>query len=604
MPHDDNKKKTGSRRSRPPAAKTDPMLRSLEKFVVEEIEVADIAPARSARPVKARSRWLPALRRALSMTMLALIAVLAGLVTRNAWPGDETRWLAMAWEMWAHGDWLVPHLNGVTTGVPPLFLWVVRAGWSVFGAVEWWPRLVPALFMLGSLFLAMHMARFLWPGQGDVVRQLPYVQLGSFYWVWSATFLTPDMLTVFFVLLAATSLLWMWRKRDQRVWLLLGLAFGLGLLASGSIVFFYVVPVALLAPLWTRGTPVMPWKYWYIDIAKASIMGFVLFAIWALPAAARAKVATIAPLLTAPVTLHTLDLFPGVAPWWWYLFLLPLAALPWSLWPLPWMRFWQLRSEPTSNGLMFCVLWSVPVIALLSLFGVKQPQFLLPLVPAFFLAAAWLLLDEAHARHEQGRLASTMIFPLLLLGGLLAVLPKLPRVEFLPEFLWQLSPFVGVGVIGVGVAVSWLPIPSLETRIKNIAATVVVLTALVLLITGWQLNPGYELSGAARVIEEAQRHDQAVGHVGSYAGQFHFAGRLGKPIEVLAPGQVGPWLSEHPDGLLVTYADGWQPPVPAGSKPFYEQPYGASTLRLWTAGTLKRAEPAAAPAPAGIPSLP
>jgi len=584
---DDHRKKTSPRPSKPVAGKSDPALRELENFIVEEIEIVDVKITGPQRRHKPPPRWLPALKMAIAAIGLVSIPALAGLVTRNAWPTDETRWLAIAWEMWSHGDLLVPHLNGVAVAAPPMLAWLMNLGWLVFGVGEWWPRLLPALFLLGSLLFAARMARFLWPGQGDVLRYVPLVLLGGFYWVWSGTFLTVDMLTVFFTLFALTALLWMWRTRDLRVWLLLGLALGLGLLASGSLVFLYVVPVALLAPLWTRGTPCMPWKYWYADIFKAVVMSLVIFAAWAVPAAARVKLATIAPLLTAPLATHTLDLFPASGPWWWYLLLLPALGFPWSLWPLPWMRLWHIRREPIGNGLLFCMLWAVPVIALLSVFDVKQPQFLLPLVPAFFLATGWLLLDEAHATHDHSRLASTMIFPLLALGGLLAVLPGLPRVPYLPDFLWQLSPFVGVGVIGIGVAVGWLPIPALETRISNMAVTVVVLTTLTLLAAGWELNPHYELSGAARVIETAQRQGQAVANVGAYAGQFQFAGRLPQPLEVLTPEDAAAWLAAHPDGLLVTYANAWQPHAPPGVAPLYEQPYGDTSLRLWQAAALR-----------------
>jgi len=331
----------------------------------------------------------------------------------------------------------------------------------------------------------------------------------------------------------------------------------------------------------------MPWKYWYADIFKAAFVGLAIYAAWAVPAAAGTGVAGVLGPLRAPLDAHTLDLFAGARPWWWYLLLLPALAFPWALWPLPWMRLWHIRREPISNGLAFCMLWAVSVIALLSFFEVRQPQFLLPVVPAFFLVAAWLLLDEKHATHDHSRLASTMIFPLLLLGGLLAILPGLPRVGYLPEFLWQLSPFVGVGIIGVGVAIGWLPLPAIEARIANMAVTVVVITTLVLLIGGWQLNANFDMSGAARVLATAQQQGSAVAHVGAYRGQYHFAGRLTKPLAVVEPEQVALWIAEHPDGLIVTYMNVWQPrPLPA-SPSLYEQPYADTQLHIWPAASLK-----------------
>lgn len=594
---DKKKLKTVSPKSATKAGNTDPMLRNLKSFVVEEIELSDTTPPppRSLRhhgtsdifSIKKSPRWWPAVRIAAGVTSLLLIAVMASLVTRNVWPTDETRWLAIAWEMWARGDLLVPRLNGVPASVAPLFFWLVHLGWLAFGVVDWWPRLVPPVFMLGSLFLAARMARFLWPGQGDAVRYVPLALLGGFYWVFSATLLSADLLTVFFTLYALTIVLWMWRTRDQRVWLLLGLAFGLGLLASGSLIFLYVLPMALLAPLWARGTPTMPWKFWYVDILKAAFVGLAIYAAWAVPATKTMGAASVLGPLLAPLNAHTLDMFAGARPWWWYLFLLPGLAFPWTLWPLPWLRLWHIRREPISNGLAFCMLWPVLVVVLFSFFEVKQPQFLLPVVPAFFLVAAWLLLDEEHATHDHSRLASTMIFPLLLLGGLFAILPGLPRVPYLPEFLWQLSPFVGVGIIGVGVAVGWLPLPAIEARIANMAVTVVVITALVLLVSGWQFNANFDVSGAARVLATAQQQGRAVAHVGAYRGQYHFAGRLTKPIEIVSPEQLELWVVGHPDGLIVTDTKVWQPAVVPGAMPLYEQTNSDTQLRIWPVAALK-----------------
>ncbi|MBS1246119.1 MAG: putative glycosyltransferase, partial [Proteobacteria bacterium] len=124
------------------AGKTDAMLRNLDNFVVEEIELRDTAPPRVQSQVKTRSRWWPTYRIGLGATGLGLIVVLAALVTRSAWPTDETRWLAVAWEMWVRGDLLVPRLNGAPASVAPLFFWLVHLGWQAFGVVEWWPRLV------------------------------------------------------------------------------------------------------------------------------------------------------------------------------------------------------------------------------------------------------------------------------------------------------------------------------------------------------------------------------------------------------------------------------------------------------------------------------
>src|SRR5688572_11002134 len=88
--------------------------------------------------------------------VLAAWALLAGfsLLLRPLMPIDETRYAAVAWEMWNRGDFLVPHLNGLPySDKPPLLFWLIQLGWMAFGVTEWWPRLLPALFSLCNLFL-------------------------------------------------------------------------------------------------------------------------------------------------------------------------------------------------------------------------------------------------------------------------------------------------------------------------------------------------------------------------------------------------------------------------------------------------------------------
>jgi len=44
-------------------------------------------------------------------------------------PIDETRYLAVAWEMRQTGEFLVPHLNGALySQKPPLLFWLINAG--------------------------------------------------------------------------------------------------------------------------------------------------------------------------------------------------------------------------------------------------------------------------------------------------------------------------------------------------------------------------------------------------------------------------------------------------------------------------------------------
>src|SRR3569832_988308 len=92
-------------------------------------------------------------RHALQLFGLWLLLVAISLYGRSFVPIDETRYVTVAWEMWLRGDFLVPYLNGEPySHKPPLLFWLIQLGWKIFGVNDWWPRLMPSLFSLGSVW--------------------------------------------------------------------------------------------------------------------------------------------------------------------------------------------------------------------------------------------------------------------------------------------------------------------------------------------------------------------------------------------------------------------------------------------------------------------
>ena len=101
---------------------------------------------------------------------MALLAIFS----HGPMPMFSTRTLAVAWEMWAHGHWLVPHINGEPYSEKvPLLFWMIHAGWAVFGVNDVWPRILEVIFggaqlvrpvLAGRLFPDAPLGR-----QGDAV---------------------------------------------------------------------------------------------------------------------------------------------------------------------------------------------------------------------------------------------------------------------------------------------------------------------------------------------------------------------------------------------------------------------------------------------------
>ncbi|OGI39793.1 MAG: hypothetical protein A2140_08885, partial [Candidatus Muproteobacteria bacterium RBG_16_62_13] len=498
--------------------------RHLEKFVVEEVELGSSPGIDQPRR---RYRWIPRFKLPFGTTLgwlgLWLALTLATLAGRELWPFDETRELAIAWEMWSSGNWWLPTLNGESIGRAPLFSWLILGGWKIAGVND--PLVVRALsplFSLGSLVLLVLIARKLWPDSPGVASHAPYLALGSVFVVLVSPALRPEMVGLFFMLLAVWSLLILWRSRDARAWLLFGPALGLAMLTQGGVALLGVLPVALLAPLWARG-PVQPvWKHWYPDIAKGLLLSLVLVSAWLIPATRESGPLFVMRTITDSFALQTLEFVPAQWPWWGYLWLLPVAFLPWSVTPLLWLRLLHVGRAEFSAGLAFCFVWLLSSVLSLSLLAIKQPSFLMAPLMALTLLATWLAFEpKLDGRGDHHPLAG-MTLPMVLAGGLLVIIQKLPRTEYLPVFLWEVSPLVGVAILIIGIALAWMPVHDVRQRILNTAVMVAMAMTIAVLVTGSQMEPLQRVDAVARAIAERQAAGQPVAHVGPYRGEYHY----------------------------------------------------------------------------------
>ena len=194
---------------------------------------------------------------------LWLLLVIATVGSRPYLPIDETRYLAVAWEMWLRGDFLVPWLNGEPYHhKPPLLFWLIQSGWYLFGVNDWWPQLVSPLAGLANLFLTAALARHLLPAEPLAAALAPFIVLGSLWWTFFSTLLMFDMLVTFFTLASLFSLLRLSQNGKPSAWIYLTLALGLGGLSKGPVILLHVLPVALLAPWWSERR-LVSWQTWY-----------------------------------------------------------------------------------------------------------------------------------------------------------------------------------------------------------------------------------------------------------------------------------------------------------------------------------------------------
>lgn len=520
-----------------------------------------------------------------------VVLVVGMLLLRPPLPVDETRYLAVAWEMWwRHSQW-IPVLNGAPyDGKPPLFFWLMELGWLVTGVNIWWARLVAPLFGLLALWLTRVLARRLWPQQDEVAALAPVLLLGTLYWALFSSATMFDMLLSAFALLAIYGLVWAWQGGGRGSFVLTGVGLGLGILAKGPVVFLPVAAVALLAPWWMAGSrpAALSWRRWYGGCLLAVMISALIALIWLVPMALQGGWRYFVDMTWHQTTGYVVESFSHRRPWWWYLPLLPFMLLPWTLWPETWRAGWRLGGLPVEPAVRLCLAWALPVFVIFCLISGKQPHYLLPLFPALALLLARGLSTLAPT---PGRWPLPALFYLMLGLGWL-VLPFAPAfmqvsTPWLRQVSIPLALVLALAFVALAVLVIWASHRLLLCRRVQLLAASMWL-ALLLMAGGvtYVSWPAYDLRPSSRVIAHLAAQGAPLAVLEHDHGQYNFFGRLKKPMVQIDPHELPQWAQAHPQGYVIAYYSDTRWPSVDAQQPYYQSLYRGGWMAVWPAREL------------------
>jgi 4-amino-4-deoxy-L-arabinose transferase-like glycosyltransferase/membrane-associated phospholipid phosphatase len=359
---------------------------------------------------------------------------------------DEPRFAAASRTMLASGDWVVPWFNGAERFDKPAFIYWAQAlalacVQSVEGAVRLPSALGVAFAAVATAGIGRLLGLSLLPAllAGLVAGTAPLAQglaHGS----------TADGLL--YGIVTAIAFVQVWRFRRGAT---LGSAFvlwvgiAIALLTKGPPAL--VGPLALGLGLWWAGA-----RPRCVPTAVGIVLALSMVAAWAVPALLQTE----GRFWTVGVMHHVVErsMRPfeghgGFGPWWWlfYVGVIPLAMLPWSL-LLPWAisalggRMPELGaitpahdvSAPARSTRRLLLGWILGVVGTFTLVASKLPHYVLPCFPA--LALATML---GHREVPMPRVAVLC----RLLGVVLAI--ALPLAVFRVGFEDALAPAVVAG---------------------------------------------------------------------------------------------------------------------------------------------------------------
>lgn len=423
------------------------------------------------------------------------ISTLCAVLLRPVTPIDETRYLTVAWEMRLAGDPWLPTLNGVPySDKPPLFFWLINAGWSLFGVNDLWPRLLTATFGLGVALLTGRCAVLLCDGRSGIGSRAALVLMAFSPWLLFNGSVMFDVLLTFFSLTAIVLLLGMRGAGRLWQWSVTGVALGLGMLAKGPAILLHVLPLALLAPLWKEPSECSAWRErsrWYRRLFFALVVTVVVLALWLVPAISRGGYQFLEQLIWQQTIDRMATTTHHLRPVWFYIVLLPVLLFPLWLLPSSWRGLSKASQKYPALGPVL-LSWVVPVFLAFSLFRGKQLHYLFPLLPA---GAVWLAAVST---------ASS--------SGYKKILAPAAKVSM------------------VVVVVTYLSI-------------------------GLWFKRAYDVGPISRIVAGLQRSGVAVAHLGRYHGQFQFAGRLQRPLIVIRNAEDWrAFKSRFPKGYVIAYS--------------------------------------------------
>ena len=458
----------------------------------------------------------------------------------------------------------------------------INFGWYLFGINDWWPRCIPFLFSLGSIFFVNKISEKLWPKNSHIGLMASLLLLASSVWAVYSSALMFDMMLTFFTCLGVLGIVTSLKEENSQGYLYLVIAFAGGLLAKGPTILLQLLPLALTAPWWCESKKIA-WKSWYSSFAISFFIGVAILLCWAIPAGISGGAQYQHDIFWGQTANRMVNSFAHNRPQWWYLEMAPLLIFPWFFVPSFWKLIFQRSSKRLSEGLKFSMAWFFPVFIAFSFISGKQVHYLLPIYPALSLMIASefdrikKILWYDHA---------AIALPLLAVGGVFYYLNKSHHINDLAPWMNSLpiqNSFILV--LGALLLFIWKVEDKISFLWKLVAANILVISILFLGVI-YQTGNAYDLREVSRQIKVIEAKGLPLAYLGNYAGQFDFIGRLNSPPQVLTTAQLFTWTKENADGRVIITFDG--EPDFEKIKPEYTSWYRGSHIAILSSSDVNR----------------
>lgn len=388
---------------------------------------------------------------------------------------DEPRYAQVAREMLARHDWITPTLGGQPwLEKPALYYWQTMIAYRIFGVSDWAARLgsaVDATLVVVAVYLFLRRFRSVPHAAG---LQLPGFHLDGALMTASASGVigfaraaSTDMpLAAMFTIAMLAWYSW-YETAAKRYLAAFYLFLGLATLAKGPVALFFAAVVVLLFAAAKGDYRLVARTWWLPGIALFGVVAFP----WYIAVQLRNPEFFRVFILQHNLTRFGKDLYHHTAPFWYYLPVVLLGLVPWTIFVIAAFvesgRAWwtekkeMLRSEDALPA--FLMIWLVVPVIFFTFSASKLPGYILPALPAGTL----LLADYVRRRVVNDERPG---LPLIVAHSITASLPVVAALMmqytvFHHTLSWGRETAISLAfaaVLGVGIAVTLRSQPGLR----------------------------------------------------------------------------------------------------------------------------------------------
>ncbi|MDB6063599.1 MAG: dolichyl-phosphate-mannose-mannosyltransferase family protein [Verrucomicrobiaceae bacterium] len=317
---------------------------------------------------------------------------------------DEGRYPEIAREMMLSGDYITPKINGIVfLDKPALYYWLQTVSFHIFGVHSWSVRLMPALFgVLGVVVVFVTSAKLFSRRAGwwsaIILATSPLYFLSSQYADMNIEIAVLVTTALCFFLLGNSA--GIGSKERRNLFLAAWLAMGLGIMTKGLI---GIVFPAMIIGAWVC----VGWRWRqlrHFHFLKGILIIGIICLPWFLAVQNRNPQFFHFFFIYQQFDRFTGSGFNNVFPVWFYVPVIAVGFLPWSVW-LPsalreqWQRARNKISDENADAYQLLLLWPLLILIFFSIPTSKVVGYILPTLPPL----AMLMGDFLARRFEENK---------------------------------------------------------------------------------------------------------------------------------------------------------------------------------------------------------